>query len=484
MSTTDIEDIARRTQEAHAVFSRTAPEARARALTAVADALEADGEVVAIAQAETGLTEARLAGEIKRTAYQLWAFAETVRDGEYLDARIDTADPDFPLGPRPDVRRCLLPAGPVLNFAASNFPFAFSVLGGDTAAALAAGCAVVVKAHPGHPQLSDRCAALASRALTGAGMPPDTLQLVHGQDEGVDLLRHPAIRVATFTGSVRGGRALADIAAARPDPIPFFGELGSLNPVVVTPAALRERADDIVSGYVTSVSGSAGQLCTKPGFLFVPAGHGLDDALRGAAERVAEHRLLNPSISQGYQQRRTQVLDAAATVVAEGAVRVDENDNAWATPTLVRVTLDELIAHRDELLEESFGPLSVVVEYDELGALVPRLAELFPGNLTATVHCASDEVSDPQIAQLVQLFAQHAGRVLIGGWPTGVAVTAAMQHGGPWPSTTNDTNTSVGSAAITRLLRPVAFQSAPQELLPEPLRDDNPWGVPQRRDLP
>ena len=482
MTTTDIEDIARRAQEAHAAYSRTAPEARARALTAVAEALEADDQVVTIAQAETGLSEARLAGEIKRTAYQLRAFAETVRDGGYLDVRIDTADPDFPLGPRPDVRRCLLPAGPVLNFAASNFPFAFSVLGGDTAAALAAGCAVVVKAHPGHPQLSDRCASLASRALTDAGMPAATIQLVHGQDEGVELLRHPVIRVATFTGSVRGGRALADVAASRPDPIPFFGELGSVNPVVVTAGALRERAEEIVSGYVTSVSGSAGQLCTKPGFLFVPVGHGLGDALRAAAEQVAEHRLLNPAVSHGYQQRRDDVLGAGVDIVAEGAVRVDEDQNAWATPTLVRVTLDELIAGRDRLLDESFGPLSVVVEYDDLGGLLPQLAQLFPGNLTATVHCATDEISDPQVGALVQLFAQHAGRVLIGGWPTGVAVTAAMQHGGPWPATTNDTGTSVGSAAITRLLRPVAFQSAPQELLPEPLRDDNPWGVPQRRN--
>lgn len=480
--TTTIDDVARRAQQAHEVFSRTAPDARVRALIAVADALESDDEVVAIAQAETGLSSARLSGEVKRTAYQLRAFAETVRDGSYLDVRIDEADPDFALGPRPDVRRCLLPVGPVLNFAASNFPFAFSVLGGDTAAALAAGCATVVKAHPGHPRLSERCAALAAQALSGAGMPADTVQLVHGQDEGVELLRHHAIRVATFTGSVRGGRALADIAAGRPDPIPFYGELGSVNPVVVTAAALRERADDIVNGYVTSVSGSAGQLCTKPGFLFVPEGHGLDEAVRAAAAQVAEHRLLNPVISEGYQQRRTAVLGAGVDVVAEGSVRVDEDENAWSTTTLVRVTLADLVAHRDELLEESFGPLSIIVEYDDLDALLPRLAELFPGNLTATLHCATDEVSDPRIADLVQLFAQRAGRVLIGGWPTGVAVTPAMQHGGPWPATTNDTGTSVGSAAITRLLRPVAFQSAPQELLPEPLRDDNPWGVPQRRN--
>lgn len=482
MTTTDIEAIARRAQRAHAVYSRTAPAARALALTAVADALEGDAEVVGIAEAETGLTTARLAGEVKRTAFQLRAFADTVRAGDYLDVRIDPADPDFALGARPDLRRCLLPVGPVLNFAASNFPFAFSVLGGDTAAALAAGCAVVVKAHPGHPRLSDRCAAVAIEALQAAGMPDGTVQLVHGLDEGVELLRHPAIRVGTFTGSVRGGRVLADIAASRPDPIPFYGELGSVNPVVVTAGALRERAGEIVAGYVGSVSGSAGQLCTKPGFLFLPVGHGLGDRLRDAAEQVAEHRLLNPTISQGYQERRSTVLGASHETVAAGAVRVDEDENAWATPTLVRVSLEELIEHRDELLDECFGPLSVIVEYDELGALIPQLADLFPGNLTATVHCAADETGDADLAALVQLFSERAGRVLFGGWPTGVAVTAAMQHGGPWPATTNDTGTSVGSAAIGRLLRPVAFQSAPAPLLPEPLRDDNPWGVPQRRN--
>lgn len=480
--TTDIDSIAQRAQQAHAVFSHTSPADRARALVAVADALEADQEVVATAQSETGLTTARLQGEVKRTTYQLRAFAETIQDGGYLDARIDQADPDFALGPRPDVRRCLLPVGPVLNFAASNFPFAFSVLGGDTAAALAAGCAVVVKAHEGHPALSNRCAALASDALTSAGMPSDTLQLVHGRDEGMTLLQHPVIRAATFTGSLHGGRALADIAASRSDPIPFFGELGSVNPVIVTEAALAERADEIVAGYVGSVSGSAGQLCTKPGFLFVPEQHRLGDRLRAAAEPVGEHRLLNPGISRGYRQRRDAVLAAGVHVIVKGNVRVDEDENAWATPTLVLTSLDQLAKHRDALLDESFGPLSVVVEYPSLDAVSAAFGDLFPGNLTATLHCGIGEASSGELATLVQLLSEHAGRVLIGGWPTGVAVTPAMQHGGPWPATTNDSSTSVGSAAIGRLLRPVAFQSAPTALLPEALRDDNPWSVPQRRD--
>lgn len=476
----DVEEVARRATSAHAQFSRTSPQARELALNAIADALEAEPDLVSVAAQETGLGQARLTSEIARTAFQLRSLSRTVGAGEYLDVRIDAADPSFPLGPRPDLRRYLMPVGPVLNFAASNFPFAFSVLGGDTAAALAAGCAVVVKAHPGHPRLSERCARLAIAALEQAGMPRDTLQLVHGREEGVALLQHPAIRVATFTGSLAGGRFLADVAAQRADPIPFYGELGSVNPVVVTPRALSQQAEAIASGYVASVAGSAGQLCTKPGFLFLPSGHGLEPALAREAEQMPEHRLLNPVISHSYNERRATIVAASQTVYA-GTIRWAEDGNAWVTPTLVKVSLDQLGRDGDVLLDECFGPLSIVVEYDDLEQLPERLAELFPGNLTATLHCGSDETGQAAISQLVQEFARHAGRVLIGGWPTGVAVTPAMQHGGPWPATTLDTSTSVGSAAIGRLLRPVAFQAAPQELLPEPLRDDNPWGVPQQR---
>ncbi len=477
---TSIDGVAQRATAAHRDYSRTNPRDRATALKAIADALgDADQELIGIAQDETGLAEGRLTGELKRTRFQLEAFAGTVTDGRYLDVRIDRADPDFALGPRPDVRRCLLPIGPALNFAASNFPFAFSVLGGDTAAALASGCSVVVKAHPGHPKLSDRCAEIAVAALESAGMPKGTLQLVHGQQEGVDLLKHPAIRAAAFTGSVRAGRILADIAAARPDPIPFFGELGSVNPVVVTAAALAERGEEIAKGYLASVSGSAGQLCTKPGFLFAPTEHGLDAPLADGAAEVAEHRLLNPGITRGYVTRREEILGAPVRVIAKGGVRVDEDGNGWATPTLVAVSLEDLKTHRDVLLDECFGPLSIVVESPDDADLAGTIGELFEGNLTATLHCAQSEAGGERAGELVQAFAAHAGRVLIGGWPTGVAVTPAMQHGGPWPATTNDSGTSVGSAAIARFLRPVAYQSAPQELLPAPLRDDNPWDVPQ-----
>ncbi len=409
---------------------------------------------------------------------QLRLFARVVADGAYLDVRIDEADPDFVLGPRPDLRRALWPVGPVLNFAASNFPFAFSVAGGDTAAALAAGCPVIVKAHPGHPRLSERVAELVAAALVEAGLPSSTLQLVTSKEAGIALVEHPAVRAAAFTGSQRVGQLLAARAAARPDPIPFFGELGSVNPVLVTEQALRERAGELLGGYVASVSGSAGQLCTKPGFLLVPEGSAYDDAVVAATSEVPEHRLLNPSIADGYERRVAEALGAdGVRVVQSGGFRRDAEGQAWVTPTFVAVPLDELRRAGAALLDEVFGPFSVIVEYPRGTDLADVVAELFPGNLTLTLHLGEREAGAARGA-LVTRLARHAGRILFGGWPTGVAVTPAMQHGGPWPATTTD-GTSVGTAAIGRFLRGVAFQDAPQELLPPPLRDDNPWGVPR-----
>ncbi|MEO6200792.1 MAG: aldehyde dehydrogenase (NADP(+)) [Cryobacterium sp.] len=478
--TQDLDAIAAAAAAAAQPYAETTPRERAAALVAVADALAgAADELVDIAGGETGLSEARLRGELKRSCVQLRLFAEAIVDGGYLDVRIDAADPGFVLGPRPDIRRYLVPLGPIVNFAASNFPFAFSVAGGDSAAALAAGCPVIVKGHSGHPRLSARTAEIVAVALARAGMPAGVFQLVTGQEEGVSILRDPRIKAGSFTGSIPAGRLLADIAAARPEPIPFFGELGSVNPVFVSQAALDERGPDIAADFVASVAGSAGQLCTKPGFVFLPVGHGLDADVAKAAESVSPHRMLNPRIAEGYARRRTSILAAAGVrVLAEGNVRLDEDGQGWVTPTIVAVSVENLAAGREALLEECFGPLSVVVEYsrhDDLAALVPTL---FQGNLTATVHHGGEE-DTPAQRELVRVLTGHAGRVLFGGWPTGVAVTPAMQHGGPWPATTNDSSTSVGTAAITRFLRPVAYQGAAEHMLPEPLQRANPWNVPQ-----
>jgi NADP-dependent aldehyde dehydrogenase len=468
--------------EAAPVLAVTAPRDRASALVAVADALDAAGdEIVAVGEAETGLTEARLRGELNRTSQQLRLFAEVVVEGAYLDARIDEADADYAVGPRPDVRRVNVPLGPVLNFAASNFPLAFSVAGGDTAAALAAGNPVVVKVHDGHPRLSALTAEIVSGALAAAGMPEGTFAVLEGRDEGVEALRDPRVRAASFTGSTGVGQMLAGIAASRPVPIPFYGELGSVNPVVATPGAVLDDAAALARAYVGSVTGSCGQLCTKPGFLLVPSVEPLRDAIVAAAAGVAPHRQLTAGITAGYGERREAVLGASGVeVLVEGGIELDDAGLGWATPTIVATTLADLEVAGEAVLDESFGPLSVVVEYGDDAAALPAVLErLFPGNLTATLHLGAGE--DPAAwSDLVATLARTSGRVLFGGWPTGVSVTAAMQHGGPFPATTHDA-TSVGTAAIGRFMRAVAFQDAPQAALPPALRDDNPWDVPQRR---
>ncbi|MFC6234078.1 aldehyde dehydrogenase (NADP(+)), partial [Leucobacter soli] len=464
----ELEAVVAAAEASAASFAATRPEDRAGAIVAIADALEAaKARLVEIAMRETGLTEARLNGEVTRTAVQLRLFADTLVDGAYLDARIDPADPDFVLGPRPDVRRTHLPLGPVINFSASNFPFAFSVLGGDSAAILAAGCPLIVKAHSGHPELSDATAEVALAALRGTGMPDGIFQLVHGRDAGVEILKDPRIKAGSFTGSIGIGRLLADIAAARPAPIPFYGELGSVNPVFITADAIAERADAIASGYLTSVSGSAGQLCTKPGFVFIPEGSALPAAIATTGTDLPEHRLLGPRIAQSFADRRDAILASTGVrPVLAGAIRFDEDGQGWATPTVVAVSLDDFRSGREALVEEAFGPLSILVEVPagtDLAALMP---EFYEGNLTGTLHLSEREATGEtenagELRALVSAISRQVGRVLFNGWSTGVAVTPAQQHGGPWPATTNDSSTSVGTAAIARFQRPVAYQNAP-----------------------
>jgi len=482
-STTSPDELTRRAHAAATAFAQWSaqpPRSRARALVAAADALvAATDELVTIAIQETGLTDVRLRGELKRTAVQLRLFADVVVDGDYLDVRVDYADLEFALGPRPDLRRTMIPLGAVLNFSGSNFPFAFSVAGGDTASALAAGCSVIVKAHSGHPQLSLRTGQVVSAALESAGAPANTLQVIFGQEQGVEMLKNVHVRAASFTGSIHAGRLLADIAAARSDPIPFYGELGSVNPQFATRAKLERDLVTVCEGYVASVASSAGQFCTKPGFLFVSDASVVAEPIRAAAERVTGHRMLNPRIAQSYRERRDTVLATQGVrVVAPGAVRFDDDGQGWVTPTIVSAPAAVLESSGSRLLDESFGPLSVVVQYDDESQLADLARRLFPGNLAGVVHALVDE-SSPELVALIDQLGRSSGRVLFNGWPTGVAVTPAMQHGGPWPATTNDTGTSVGTAAIGRFLRGVSYQNMPQHLLPMELRDDNPWGVPQ-----
>ncbi|MFD4899371.1 aldehyde dehydrogenase (NADP(+)) [Streptomyces sp. NPDC058411] len=443
--------------------------ARASLLRRLSRTLEENAaHLAAVAEDETRLGVERLRGEIRRAQVQLEMFADVVEAGAFLDVMIDPADPAAQPGPRPDLRRMLVPLGPVAVFSASNFPFAFSVLGGDTASALAAGCPVVVKAHEGHPRLSDLTHDLAAEVL-----PAGVLTLVHGRETGRSLVTDPEVRAVGFTGSTSGGRALFDLANSRPDPIPFYGELGSLNPVVVTPAACAGRGADIAHGYVASVALGQGQFCTKPGLLFLPAGHGLEDNLRRAIASVPPAPLLGRWISTAY--RATLAALAGHPAVRPLHLTPEPTDARASAPALLTTSAEELRAH-PELLQECFGPASLVVTYTSADDLRTALHTL-PGSLTATIH-GSEREDEPFVRRLTA--ALSAGRLIWNGWPTGVAVTPAMHHGGPWPATTAPLHTSVGSRAMARWMRPVAYQDMPEELLPAPLRRDNPWSVPQQ----
>ncbi|WP_020385130.1 aldehyde dehydrogenase (NADP(+)) [Kribbella catacumbae] len=444
------------------------PAVRADWIRATADALDAAvDDLVPIAMRETSLPEARLRGEVARSSGQLRMFADALAEGSLLEVTIDTADPDAKPVPRPDLRRVLVPLGPVLVFAASNFPFAFSVCGGDTASALAAGCPVIVKAHPGHPELSVRTAEVMIEALRVAGAPAGTLGLVQGYDVGVTALKDPRITAAGFTGSVPAGKALHEIAVTRPEPIPFYGELGSLNPVFVTQAAVDARGNEIATGYVGSFTLGVGQFCTKPGLLFLPAGHGLQDQLIEATDGVAQAPMLNDRIASGFSSG----LDRLRKV---DGIRVLSDGGA----TLLGTTVAELLERREAILEECFGPVSIVVEYSSVEELTAAV-EAFEGNLTATLHAEEDADADLARALLPKL-TERAGRVLWNGWSTGVAVSWAQHHGGPFPSTVGSIHTSVGVTAARRFQRPVTYQNTPDTVLPAVLQNTNPAGIPRR----
>lgn len=469
---TELEDILTTAHEAAGPWGGLRPAQRADILDQVAAALdEAADELIPLAARETNLTDARLTGELKRTTFQLRLFGEELRDGGYLDARIDHADPDWPMGaPRPDLRRVQRPIGPVLVFAASNFPFAFSVAGGDTASALAAGNPVILKAHSGHPELSIRTARIVVSALRAAGAPAGVFALIEGTEAGSTALQDPRIKAGSFTGSIQGGRALMDIAVSRPDPIPFYGELGSNNPVFVTAKAAAARGTRIAEEFVASFTLGAGQFCTKPGTIFVPAGSGMVESLRSAALPDGA-ALLNNRIQSGYlESLRELSAHQHISVLAQGPDPLSDPPS----PTLLLTRAEHVLAAPRELEAECFGPTAVVVEYDDEAQLVP-LAQSFEGQLAATIQAEDD----CPVAELVQVLAEKAGRVLWNQWSTGVSVTYAQQHGGPYPATTAPGTTSVGTAAIERFLRPVAFQGFPQDLLPEALQDSNPLHVPQ-----
>lgn len=471
----DLDSVMRTAAEAAPVLAATTPSERAGWLHAIADALDADAaSLVPLAMRESHLLEQRLKGELVRTTFQLRLFAEHIERGAYLEATVDHADPAWGMGPRPDLRRVLRPLGPAAVYAASNFPFAFSVAGGDTAAAIAAGCSVVVKAHPAHPELSRAVATHVSAALKASGAPDGAFALVEGLETGRDLVLHPETTVATFTGSLRGGRALFDLAASRPTPIPFYGELGSVNPVFVTQAGASARADEIATGFAGSMTLGVGQFCTKPGVLLVPAGAGLEDLVVDAVRATSGGEMLDEKIHKGF-------FDSLGSLADRDDVELLAGDPTRAdvpTPTLYGTDAAALLAHPHELLEEHFGPAALLVRYGSPDEAL-AVARALEGQLTATVQGAD---ADQDAAALVSVLADKAGRVLYNGWPTGVSVTYAQQHGGPYPATTAPHFTSVGTASIARFLRPVAYQDVPDAALPPALQEANPWRLPRLVD--
>ncbi|MGW5865604.1 aldehyde dehydrogenase (NADP(+)) [Streptomyces sp. NPDC055239] len=456
---------------------------RAAFLRSAAELLDgAKDHLVEAADAETALGPVRLTGELARTCFQLRAFADVVDEGGFLGVVIDHPDSSA-TPPIPDLRRYKIPLGVVAVYSASNFPFAFSVPGGDTASALAAGCPVVVKAHPDHPATSELVAATLRRAAARHDIPEGVIGLVHGFDAGVELVRHPLVSGAGFTGSIRGGRALFDAAAARPVPIPFHGELGSLNPVVVTEAAAVERAEEIGAGLAGSMTLGVGQFCVKPGLVFAPTGAGGDRFVKSLTEAVSDteagvlldHRMRDNFVAGVRERGELPDVDAPVT---PGAGSEHTVSAGFLTVPAAKLATE---GEHDLLLEECFGPVTVVARYEDEAEITSVLTRL-PGNLTATVQLSAEEAAgEGRGVDLLAELTPLAGRVLVNGWPTGVAVAPAQHHGGPYPATTS-TSTSVGGTAIERWLRPVAYQNTPEALLPAELRDDNPLGLPRRYD--
>ncbi|WP_226781344.1 aldehyde dehydrogenase (NADP(+)) [Oceaniglobus trochenteri] len=466
VGTPDLVDAAvKAAEEAFASYSATTRAERAAFLREIAKEIDARGdEITELGTQESGLPEGRLVGERGRTTGQLKLFADHIEKGDYLDRRHDAALPDRAPLPRPDLRMVQRPIGPVAVFGASNFPLAFSVGGGDTASALAAGCPVVVKGHSAHPGTGELVAQAIDAARKTCGLHEGVFSLVQGgkRDVGTALVTHPLISAVGFTGSLGGGRALFDLCAQRPNPIPFFGELGSVNPMFVLPAALENRAAEIGKGWAGSLTMGAGQFCTNPGVAVVQAGPQADAFIAATVEALAEvapQTMLTDGMADAYRKGAAQIADNGKTEQKAGTATTDRT----AAPYLFTVSGDDWLANPD-LHHEVFGPLGLVVLVKD-AAQAEEIARGLEGQLTLTLQM--DEADHDIASGLMPLLERKAGRVLANGFPTGVEVCDAMVHGGPYPASTNFGATSVGTLAIRRFLRPVCYQNIPTALIPD-----------------
>jgi NADP-dependent aldehyde dehydrogenase len=474
-SDSEVDQLCSAAEEAFHAWSAWSAVDRATVLDLVADRLDGESELlISTADTETGLGVPRLTTELKRTTNQLRLFADVLREGSYVEAMLDSQNMDI-IPPRPDLRRVLRPLGVIAVYSASNFPFALSTVGSDTASALAGGCAVVVKAHSAHPNTSRETARVVNEALVQGKAPEGLFSVIFGTQSGVRLVQNPHVKAAGFTGSIGGGRALYDLANARPDPIPFYGELGSINPTVILPAAAKDRPGEIARGFAQSVTMGVGQFCTNPGLVFAPAS--IVDTLAAAVADSSGGAMLNERMCDSYRSAVETLSNTDfVTLLATG----DAGQDAWAgKPALFQVTLETFEANLEKLTEENFGPAAMVVTYEDVESLLPVLSRL-PGTLTGTVH--GSEADHEQAALVATELRKIAGRLIFNGWPTGIALAWAMQHGGPWPATTNTIHTSIGVPGIYRWLAPVAYQTWPDALLPPELQEANPLGITRRRD--
>lgn len=459
-----VDSACRAAEEAFWSFGYSTRAERGAFLNTIADEIEARGDAITeIGTQETGLPEARLQGERGRTTGQLRLFASHIIAGDYLDRRHDEALPDRAPLPRPDLKMIQRPIGPVAVFGASNFPLAFSTAGGDTASAFAAGCPVVVKGHSAHPGTSEIVAEAIHAAIAKCGLDAGVFSLIQGgkRDVGTALVQHPAIRAVGFTGSLGGGRALFDLCAQRPEPIPFFGELGSVNPMFLLPAALKARGAEIAAGWAGSLTMGAGQFCTNPGIAVVIKGADGDAfiaAATAALEPFGAQTMLTDGIAEAYQAGKNRIAGAAG--VQE--LLTSTCDRREASPYLY-VTSGKEWLKNEALGEEVFGPLGLIVQVDNADEM-HQIAKSLEGQLTCTLHL---DDGDSALGQsLMPILERKAGRILANGFPTGVEVADTMIHGGPYPASTNFGHTSVGTMAIRRFLRPVCYQNMPQALLP------------------
>lgn len=470
----ELEKAARLADDARLKYAAVPPNERANFLRAVADNIEALGEtLIKRASLETALPNARFEGERARTCGQLRMFADLLDEGSWVDARIDHAIPSRQPLPKPDVRSMLRPIGPAAVFCASNFPLAYSVAGGDTASALAAGCPVIVNGHTAHPGTAELIGLAVSKAVRDCEMPEGAFSLLFsaGYEVGQALVRHPAIKAVGFTGSRKGGRALMDIAAARPEPIPIYTEMSSVNPTFILPNAVKERGDDIAKGLHASVTGGVGQFCTKPGLVFLPedADRFISD-FRSQIEATAPSPLLTEAIQSSYttaSEKRQSEVEAFYENGPSGLTGFAVNPSVFETNAVT-------FLDTPDLNEEIFGPTTLLIRSDDREQLL-LIARSLEGQLTASVHGTEQDLID--YADLIAILETKAGRLIFNGFSTGVEVCPSMVHGGPYPATSDGRSTAVGSRAITRFARLVCYQNFPQSSLPDELRDENPLGI-------